>query len=226
MAKDGTGRMPSLLDEFKPYLRQRWNAGCTAATVLFAEIHEQGFRGSYQTFRDYVRPFRSITHVPEPPPAPPKVRQVVGWLMCHPDDLDAENEQRLTAILARWPELQATRRHVRMSADMMSHLGWMAAISRRGWPPSKPTNCPRCTPSSPDCAATRTRSPPASPCPGAPARSKGTSTGSFCGIWFVKRSCRAAGFPSVFVLGEAARQRKAHVFGPGPRRPFRGPAPG
>ena len=32
------GRRPSVLDEFKPYLHQRWNTGCTNVLQLHAEI--------------------------------------------------------------------------------------------------------------------------------------------------------------------------------------------
>lgn len=35
LTNDGTGRRPSLLEEFKPYLHQRWTAGCSNATLLF-----------------------------------------------------------------------------------------------------------------------------------------------------------------------------------------------
>lgn len=37
---------PSLLDEFKPYLNQRFNQGCSDIATLTSEIREQGYRGS------------------------------------------------------------------------------------------------------------------------------------------------------------------------------------
>ncbi|MGW4116630.1 ISL3 family transposase [Actinosynnema sp. NPDC004786] len=55
LANDGTGRRPSLLEEFKPYLDQRSNAGCVNATLLFEEIKARGYRGRYQIVRDYLR---------------------------------------------------------------------------------------------------------------------------------------------------------------------------
>jgi transposase len=33
LVHDGTGRRPSILDGYEPYLRQRWNAGCTDAAA-------------------------------------------------------------------------------------------------------------------------------------------------------------------------------------------------
>ncbi|PWK84451.1 transposase [Lentzea atacamensis] len=134
LANDGTGRRPSLLDEFKPYLHQRWNAGCTTATLLFEEIKAQGFRGQYQVLRDYLRPFRVSAQVPEPAPTAPKVRRVVGWIMTKPENMADDDERQLDQILGRSPELTALAGHVRSFAAMMCTLRgdrleeWMAAV--------------------------------------------------------------------------------------------------
>jgi hypothetical protein len=53
LAKVKDGR-PSILDEHKPYLHQRWNDGCTNVTQLHAELKERGYKGSYGTIRDYM----------------------------------------------------------------------------------------------------------------------------------------------------------------------------
>lgn len=50
---------PSVLDEFKPYLHERWNAGCTNVLQLHAEAQARGYQGSYGTIRDYPKPFRA-----------------------------------------------------------------------------------------------------------------------------------------------------------------------
>jgi len=135
LASTGTGRRPSILEEHKPYLHQRWNAGVTNAATLFTELREKGFRGSYETVRDYIATLRSTGQVPAaPPPSPPTVRETVGWIMSNPDDLDADHEQRLAAILGRCPRLRAARGHVRAFADMMNTLGgrdlekWMTSV--------------------------------------------------------------------------------------------------
>ncbi len=42
---------PSVLDEYKPYLDDRWNDGCTNAWRLWEEIVPLGYKGSYQRVR-------------------------------------------------------------------------------------------------------------------------------------------------------------------------------
>jgi len=39
-------RRTSLLDEYKPYLHQRWNEGRTSVRQLHAELRERGYRGA------------------------------------------------------------------------------------------------------------------------------------------------------------------------------------
>ncbi len=60
-ARDGR---PSVLDEFKPYLHHRFNLGHTNGSLLFAEIREQGYRGSLGTVLGYLRPFRALARGP------------------------------------------------------------------------------------------------------------------------------------------------------------------
>ncbi|WP_256444380.1 hypothetical protein [Siccirubricoccus sp. G192] len=38
-----------MLDPFRPYLEQRWEAGCRKVAELCREIRERGFAGSFQT---------------------------------------------------------------------------------------------------------------------------------------------------------------------------------
>jgi transposase len=45
---------PSVLDEFKPYLHERFNAGVTNISALFREIREQGYGGSLSTLSVYL----------------------------------------------------------------------------------------------------------------------------------------------------------------------------
>ncbi|MGH3858971.1 transposase, partial [Actinokineospora sp.] len=117
----------SLLDNHKPYLNHRWTSGHTNITRLIAEIREQGYRGSAQTVYRYLRPFRTGRTTPPDgvtaaSPAPPKIRHVTGWIMRDPENLSDKDSVRLKEILARCPELDATRRHVDAFASMIRDL--------------------------------------------------------------------------------------------------------
>jgi Transposase/zinc-finger of transposase IS204/IS1001/IS1096/IS1165 len=63
LAKIRGGR-PSLLDDHKPYLHQRWNQGCTNVRQLHAELRDRGYRGSYGTISLYLQPFRQAGTAP------------------------------------------------------------------------------------------------------------------------------------------------------------------
>ncbi|WP_233520264.1 ISL3 family transposase [Prauserella sp. PE36] len=140
LTRNGTGRRRSLLEEFKPYLHDRWNAGCTNAAILFTEITARGYRGGETLVRSYLHQFRTTTRIPQPPRKPPSVRRVVSWIMTDPTDIDPVDQQRLDAILAASPPLNALAGHVRSFATMMCSLrgqdleGWMTAVDTSGLP--------------------------------------------------------------------------------------------
>ena len=71
LAKVRDGR-PSLPDDYKPCLHQRWNEGCTNVRQLHAELTQRGYTGGYGTIRDYVLPFRQAGAAPPAVPGPPK----------------------------------------------------------------------------------------------------------------------------------------------------------
>jgi len=73
-----------VLDEFKPYLHRRWNAGHTNVPQLHAEIKAVGYSGSYATVRLYLQPFRAVGTAPPPAPGPPKTRHVASWILRDP----------------------------------------------------------------------------------------------------------------------------------------------
>jgi transposase len=112
-------RRDSLIDPYRHYLHQRWNEGCTDATILHTEIRVQGFTGSDKTVRRYLRPFRATVTAPPVGPQPPKARQVARWIMTDPDNLDSDNADQLRAIIARSPKIAALAEHVRNFATMM-----------------------------------------------------------------------------------------------------------
>jgi transposase len=133
LSKARVGSRPSILDEYVEHLHQRWNAGCTSATALYAEIKALGYRGSYGTLRTYLRPFRTSGAAPKTP-APPKVRQIAGWLLRHPDNLDPDEQVKVTDIRTRCPHLDALAGHVTAFAEMLTGRhgdridAWIAAV--------------------------------------------------------------------------------------------------
>ena len=132
-----TGR-DSKLDPFKAYINQRWNQGITDAAVLHAELAAtQGWTGSAQAVRRYIRQFRTAGgrtkagRAGQPAPAappPPKTRQITRWLLSRPGRLDADDQAQLAAVTARCPHLDALAGHIRSFAEMMTHRQGLLAL--------------------------------------------------------------------------------------------------
>jgi transposase len=119
LAKTRDGR-PSLLDDHKPYLHQRWNEGCTNVRQLHAELKERGYRGGYGTIRDYVLPFSQAGAAPPADPAPPKARHLASWILKHPDNLDDDEKSKLARARERCPHLDALAGHVTEFAKILT----------------------------------------------------------------------------------------------------------
>ena len=100
---------PSILDEHEPYLRERWNSGCTNAAQLWREIRARGYRGGYTLRPRLPRPLPR-NHRRRPPRLPARRRpaHVTGWIMTRPGRARPHADQAsLDAILAACPELAA-----------------------------------------------------------------------------------------------------------------------
>ncbi|MFI6360055.1 ISL3 family transposase [Streptomyces sp. NPDC050743] len=108
----------SILDEYKPYLHERWNEGCHDIPSLHREIQALGFHGDIQTVRRYLRPAKERGLLTAPRPAP-RPRRVVRWIMTTPDRLSSSDAQELKELRAACPHLDATARHVRDFAAML-----------------------------------------------------------------------------------------------------------
>ena len=127
------GRRPSVLDEHKPYLHQRWNEGCTSALQLFGEIRDRGYRGGYGVVRDYLRAFRGAS-APDATPAAPKARDITSWMLRHPDSLDDQEQASLLRVRSGCPHLDALAGHVTEFAKILTGLhgerldAWIAAV--------------------------------------------------------------------------------------------------
>lgn len=131
----------SVLDDYKPYLLDRFREGCTDAARLTDEIIAMGYRGSDKTVRRYLHPYRSSLHIQPVSSTVPTVRDVTGWLTRRPDRLDDVEQSRLARLLAHSPALAAPRTLVGAFADMMVHRrgaadlsAWLAAAEASGEP--------------------------------------------------------------------------------------------
>lgn len=128
-------RRSTILDEYTPYLHQRWNEGCRNSAQLHQEIVALGFGGSIQTVRRYLRPFKATTVVPPARRPAPRPRRIVRWIMTDPRNLAAADAADLMEIRTSCPELDAVTRHVRDFATMMRDLqgdkltGWMERVA-------------------------------------------------------------------------------------------------
>ncbi|WP_406203370.1 transposase [Streptomyces decoyicus] len=109
------------LDDYKPYLDQRWQEGCTNAWKLWEETREQGYPRGYASVRAYVS--RTLRGKPQPVgPRPPSARAVTRWIRTHPDALPEGDRLQLRAVLANCPKLTALAEHVRSFGHMVAHL--------------------------------------------------------------------------------------------------------
>ena len=133
LAKVRDGR-PSLLDDYKPYLHQRWNEGCANVRQLHAELEQRGYKGSYGTIRDYVLPFREGGAAPPAVPGPPKARDLASWILTDPGNLGDDEKEKLAQARERCPHLDALAGHVSEFAKILTGLhgdrldDWITAV--------------------------------------------------------------------------------------------------
>jgi transposase len=94
-----------LLDPYRTYLLERWNAGCRNAVQLLGEIQAQGYRGQITRLRCFLAEVRSAQGLPPcvrsiPPggttlalvPKPPSMRQLAWLVLKRPPDLQPREQ--------------------------------------------------------------------------------------------------------------------------------------
>jgi hypothetical protein len=113
---------PSFLDDYKPYLHQRWNEGCANVRQLHAELKERGYKGGYGTIRDYVLPFREADAAPPAVPGQPKARDLASWILTDPDNLDDDEKDKLAQAREGCPHLDALAGHFTEFATILTGL--------------------------------------------------------------------------------------------------------
>jgi hypothetical protein len=133
-----------VLDEYKPFVNERWNAGITDAVIITAELRDLGYEATDRTVRRFLAPYRAKAAKIPLVRVPPNVRDTTGWLTQHPDGLPDYDRQRLKGVLARCPELEHLADLVRDFAKMMVNLDghllddWLAAVDTDQLPDLRP----------------------------------------------------------------------------------------
>jgi transposase len=134
-----------LIDRYAPYLQRRWQEGCRTVTILFQEIRDQGYAGSYTSCAAYlheIHPTRRAT--PSQPkhaaPAPLSPRQVVWLFLTRPEKLTAENKTTLVHLVQASKTLAAAYSIVQSFARMVRERqgdrldAWIHAATTSGLP--------------------------------------------------------------------------------------------
>ncbi|MCC2280510.1 hypothetical protein LKL35_34645 [Streptomyces sp. ET3-23] len=117
----GRHRRGSSLDVHHAYLSRRVaeTRARVSLVALHRELAERGRHGSCSTLRAWaVQRLPHPRQTPQPPPAPPSIRQVTGWLTRRPSSLTEDEHQQLKAVLEHCPELATTHQLVRDFGDM------------------------------------------------------------------------------------------------------------
>src|SRR5882672_3695183 len=109
----------SVLNPYKPYLLERWNAGCYTAMRLFRDLRQRGYAGGYGVVAAYARrlrqaqglppghrrPRRPLPGVAEPPRQPLTPRRAT-WLVLRRETTRPEAEaQQLAHLRAQQAEV-------------------------------------------------------------------------------------------------------------------------
>jgi transposase len=111
----------SLLDPYKAYLLERWNAGCHIGTVLLHEIQKQGYKGSRSIALDFIAAIRRQQGIApmkrsgllaqaasDPTVRPMSPRELVWLVLQRPERLDDGETARLTHARQSAPAIEAS----------------------------------------------------------------------------------------------------------------------
>ena len=102
----------SVLNPYKPYLIERWNAGCYTAMRLFRDLRQRGYAGGYGVVAAYARRLRQAQGLP---PGHRRARQplpAVAEPSCQP----------LTPRRATWLVLRRETKHTEAEAQQLAQL--------------------------------------------------------------------------------------------------------
>ena len=102
----------SVLNPYKPYLLERWNAGCYTAMRLFRDLRQRGYAGGYGVVAAYARRLRQAQGLP---PGHRRARQplpAVAEPSCQP----------LTPRRATWLVLRRETKRTEAEAQQLAQL--------------------------------------------------------------------------------------------------------
>lgn len=120
---------PRRTHPYAAYLKQRWAEGCRNAALLFRELKEQGYTGSYFSVRRQLTRWRKAESQQSVSQSArgdlprvlerPSTRRV-SWLLLKPDlEVDANEQVFLQRLRQRCPEVQAGAELAREFATMV-----------------------------------------------------------------------------------------------------------
>jgi transposase len=133
----------SLLDPYKAYLLERWNAGCHNAMQLLREIEAHGFRGRRSIVRAFLTQVRkaqglpprsrnpSSAYVPrDPTERPPTLRNLTWSIIRRPDRREAREQEQLDRLREVATDLDTV---VRLAEDFAVILREQRGEELDGW---------------------------------------------------------------------------------------------
>ena len=110
--KRRSDRGNSGLNPYKPYLLERWNAGCYTAMRLFRDLRQRGYTGGYGVVAAYARRLRQAQGLPPGHRCPRQPLPAVAEPLCQP----------LTPRRATWLVLRRETQHTEAEAQQLAHL--------------------------------------------------------------------------------------------------------
>ncbi|WP_041234109.1 ISL3 family transposase [Cylindrospermum stagnale] len=109
----------SILVPYQEYILRRWNEGCHEGLILFKEIQQQGYKGSYDTVARYTRCIRtaqgikprkrhlvkSLPKVTQPKKLCLTPRRAVWLVLRKPESQQPEDKELMALLIAQHPDL-------------------------------------------------------------------------------------------------------------------------
>jgi transposase len=110
--KRRSDRGESVLDPYKAYVLERWNAGCHTAMRLFRELRQRGYGGSYASVAAYARRLRHAQGLAPGQRRPRQALPRVAEPVCQP----------LTPRRATWLVLQRATQRTEAQTQQLTQL--------------------------------------------------------------------------------------------------------